>query len=84
MMMTSDIRTIKVTDKWIYESPASQAISDSRSRRDSDLADLAKLLPQREVELAAELQKTSPDLTRVAILRHIIGNLRHTLNSVQR
>ena len=82
-MMLSDDNTMKTGD-WGYESMAAMAISHSRSCRNSDVKHLMNLLPLRQQELDAEQQKASPNMVRVAILRRIVNNLQHTINSVQR
>ncbi|MCM1294021.1 MAG: hypothetical protein NC311_00460 [Muribaculaceae bacterium] len=84
MMMINEIRTIKVSDAWIYEDRASRDVAASKCRRNSDVERLPNILSQRQCELSAELQKMSPNMSRVANLRRIIGDLQRTVNSVQR
>lgn len=79
-----EVRTIKTTDAWIYESVASKMVADSKYRSSKDIDSLAILLPQRKRELIAELQSPKPNMARIASLRCIVDNLQHTLNSIQR
>lgn len=84
MMMINKIRTIKVSDAWIYESRTSRDVADSKHRRNSDVERLPNILSQRQQELKLELQQPSPNMSRVANLRRIISDLQRTVNSLQR
>ncbi len=84
MMMPSEIRTIKLTDHWVYDSPEISAISDSKYRRNNDVRQLTELLPVRQRELNTEMQKNLPDMARLAILRRIVSDIQQTLKNVQR
>lgn len=79
MLMYSEIRTIKPTDSWIYESRDSQTVSQGKAQARAALQSLKAQQASLQKDLASELSQPRPNMQRVGRIRHILGNIAQSL-----
>ena len=78
------VRTIKITDHFIFASKYENMTMESERKRLETLKGLGNLLETRKAELAEEKAKAEPDMARIGRLHAIVGNLQGTLKAKQR
>lgn len=82
--MINDVRTIKITDTYIYATQSERMLMETKHRRDETMDTLNKMLANRQEELSAEERKAMPDYVRISKLRSVIRNLQSTIKNAQR
>jgi len=82
--MKQSVRTIKITDRLRYPTPAERASLDSSVQRQNSLNELQRKKKQLELDLQDAEKSPFPNITRIARLRAAIQNMTGTLSRAQR